>query len=42
MGVFFRGVSGSGALAATFSDAEASDAEAARAVEAGSTERLAF
>lgn len=42
MGVFFRGVSGAGALAAAFSGPEASDAEAARAVEAGSTERLAF
>lgn len=37
MGVFFRGVSGAGALAPAFSGAEA-----ARAVEAGSTERLAF
>lgn len=37
MGVFFRGVSGTEALAAAFSVAEA-----ARAVEAASTERLAF
>lgn len=37
MGIFFRGVSGSEALDAAFSDAEA-----ARAVEAASTERLAF
>lgn len=42
MGVFFRGVSGAGALAAAFSDPEASDAEAVRTVAAGSTERLAF
>lgn len=44
MGVFFRGVSGAvaAAAAAAFSGAVASDGADARAVEAGSTERLAF
>lgn len=42
MGVFFRRVSGAGALVAAFSGAVASEASVARAVEAGNTERLAF
>lgn len=42
MGVFFRGVSGTGAQAAAFSGPGASDARGARAGDAGSTERLAF
>lgn len=42
MGVFFRGVSGTGAQTAAFSGPGASDARGARAGDAGSTERLAF
>lgn len=42
MGVFFRGVSGTGAPAAAFSAPGASGAGGTRASEAGSTERLAF